>query len=79
MGRCKNNALYTGVALDVDKRIKMHNDGKGAKSVKALGLPIVLVYQEEIGTYSAALKRERQVKKLNKEQKEELVKERQSK
>lgn len=73
MVRCQNNALYTGISVDVDARVKKHNDGKGAKAVKMLGLPVELVYTEEVGTYSDALKREIAIKKLKKKDKEELV------
>ena len=73
MVRCKRNALYTGISTDVIARVKKHNAGKGAKSIKALGLPCVLVYQEEVGTYSEALKREISIKKLSKKKKELIV------
>ena len=75
MVRCKNNALYTGITVDIEKRVSKHNEGKGAKSVIMLGLPVTLVYSEEIGSYSDALKREKAVKKLKKSKKEALVKE----
>ncbi|MEA1904452.1 MAG: GIY-YIG nuclease family protein [Candidatus Hadarchaeota archaeon] len=71
--RCAHGALYTGIAIDVEARIKLHNSGKGAKAVRALGLPVKLVYQEEIGSYSEALKREAQVKRLSKAKKESLI------
>jgi len=73
MVRCKNNALYTGITVDVDARVKTHNSGKGAKAVKMLGLPVHLVYTERVGTYSDALKREREIKKLSKREKEGLL------
>ena len=71
--RCKKGALYTGITLDVDARIKQHNDGKGSKAVKALGLPVTLVYKEKVGTFSKALKKEAEVKKMSKEEKEKLI------
>ena len=73
MVRCKNNALYTGIAIDVKARVKTHNDGKGAKSVKALGLPVKLVYKEKVGTCREALKRECAIKKMKKKDKEKLI------
>ena len=73
MVRCKRGALYTGIALNVAKRVQQHNVGKGAKAVKMLGLPVVLVYQEEVGTHSEALKREYEIKKLKKKDKEKLM------
>ena len=71
--RCKRG-LYTGITLDVEARVKRHNAGKGAKSVRALGLPAFLVYTEEVGSHGKALKREIEIKKMTKKMKEELVK-----
>lgn len=71
--RCKKGALYTGITTDVLQRVNTHNSGKGAKSVVMLGLPVELVYVEEVGTYSEALRREKAVKRLKKPQKEMLV------
>ena len=50
----------------------MHNSGKGAKYTRA-HLPVKIIYQEEFATLSEALKREAQVKKFPKSQKEQLV------
>lgn len=71
--RCTNGALYTGITVDVDRRIKEHNNGKGAKAVKALGLPVKLVCSMKIGSKSKALKVEAYVKKLSKFKKEKLI------
>jgi putative endonuclease len=73
MLRCKNNALYTGIAKDVLKRLAIHQSGKGSKSLHAMGLPVTLVYTEIVGDYSSALKREHAVKKLSRIEKEKLV------
>jgi len=72
--QCANGAYYTGITADIDTRIKVHNSGKGAKCLKALGLPVKLVYSELVGNYSQALKRECQIKKLSRKKKEELIK-----
>ena len=74
MVRCQKGALYTGISKDVTHRIDMHNKGKGAKAVKMLGLPVKLVYVEEAGSHSNALKRENAIKKLTKIEKEKMVK-----
>lgn len=73
MARAGNGALYTGIAKDVAKRIAVHNQGKGSKSLRALGLPVKVVYQEIVGAFGAALKREHAIKKLTKKAKEELA------
>lgn len=74
MVRCQNKALYTGISDDVAKRVKKHNDGKGAKAVKAHGLPVALVWSQEFETKSLALKEECRIKKLTKKKKEKMVK-----
>ena len=47
--RCKDNTLYTGWTNNLEKRIEMHNSGKGAKYTKAR-LPVELVYYEQFET-----------------------------
>lgn len=71
--RCTRGALYTGMTNDVTRRVAMHNAGKGARSVKALGLPVKLKYVELCESKSAALKREHAIKRLTKIDKERLV------
>ena len=70
--RCKDNSLYTGWCVDLEKRIALHNSGKGAKYTRSKR-PCKLVYYEEIDNKSEALKREIAIKKLTKEKKEDLV------
>lgn len=71
--RCRDGALYTGITTDVDLRVKVHNSGKGSRSVVAHGTPVTLTYVEEVGSHSAALKREIEIKKMAKREKEKLV------
>lgn len=73
MLRCSKGALYTGITNDLEHRVQTHNDGKGARSVKALGLPVRLVWQEQVLDKSSALKREYQIKQLPKIRKELMV------
>ncbi len=70
--RCKDGSLYTGWTNDLEKRIKAHNDGTGAKYTKTRR-PVELVYYEEHETKVAAMKREYEIKHLPKNKKEELV------
>lgn len=70
--RCKDNTLYTGIAVDVEARLEMHRSGKGAKYTRGRG-PLELVYTEECGSHSEALKREIAVKRLTRQKKEELI------
>lgn len=70
--RCGDNTLYTGITTDVEKRFEAHQSGKGAKYTRGRG-PLELVYRETCGDHSSALKRELEIKKLTREQKEALI------
>ena len=70
--RCGDDTLYTGITNDVSARLKAHASGKGAKYTRGRG-PLELVYQEEQDSYSAALKREHQVKQLTRAQKLQMI------
>lgn len=70
---CRDNTYYTGWTTNLDKRIKAHNLGKGAKYTKARR-PVKLVYLEEYDDKSSALKREYAIKQLTRKQKEQLIK-----
>ena len=74
MLRCKDGSLYTGYTDDPQRRLAVHNGGKGAKYTRSR-LPVTLVYQEEFPEKSDALRREAAIKKLKKAQKEGLLKE----
>ena len=71
MVRCRDNSLYTGYTDDPERRLAVHNAGKGAKYTKSR-LPVQLVYREECPDKSAALKREYAIKRLTKAEKELL-------
>lgn len=71
--RCGDGTLYTGITTDVDKRFAQHASGKGAKYTRGRG-PLELLYREECGDHSAALKRELEIKALSREEKLNLIK-----
>jgi putative endonuclease len=70
--RCSDGTLYTGIAVDVEARIKVHNAGLGAKYTKPRR-PVKLLYQEELRDQSEATKREYAIKKLSRRQKLRLT------
>ena len=70
--RCGDGTLYTGSTTDVEKRLEAHRSGKGAKYTRGRA-PLELVYREECGSHSDALKRESAVKKLTRIQKEAII------
>jgi len=72
--RCKDNSLYCGQTNNLEKRINDHNDPKNNATKYTRGRrPVTIVYMEKVATVAHALKREREIKKLNKEKKELLV------
>jgi predicted GIY-YIG superfamily endonuclease len=66
--RCADGTLYCGIALDVEARLRQHREGKGAKYTRGRG-PLDLVYQEACASKGAALRREREIKRLRREAK----------
>jgi len=68
MLRCSDGSLYTGYTDDVQRRLSVHNSGKGAKYTRSR-LPVEVVYREEVPDKSAAMRREAAIKKLTRKQK----------
>tara|TARA_Y100000991_G_scaffold164288_1_gene126226 strand:+ start:593 stop:859 length:267 start_codon:yes stop_codon:yes gene_type:complete len=73
MVKCNDNSIYTGISNDLNKRLKTHAKGNGSKYIRTR-LPFKLIYKEDCQTRSKALKREIEIKKLDKKNKELLVK-----
>lgn len=69
---CADGSLYTGSARDVYQRLTAHNAGRGARYTRSHS-PVKLVYFEPHLTQSAAFKREAEIKKLPRRQKQQLV------
>ena len=69
---CSDGTLYTGYTNDLEKRIKAHNSGKGAKYTRSR-LPVCLVYFEEYETKELAQSREWHIKRLTRAKKLELI------
>lgn len=65
---CSDNSLYTGITPDIDKRMAVHASGKGSKYVKSR-MPFKLVYQEQFGNKSDALKCEMEIKSWSRREK----------
>ncbi len=69
---CGDGTFYTGWTTDLEKRVKVHNQGKGAKYTRSR-LPVKLLYSEEYSEKGEALRREAAIKKLTRRQKEMLI------
>ena len=72
MLKCSDKTYYTGYTPDVTGRLDAHNRAKGAKYTRGR-LPVELVWQKKYRTKGRAMSVEAAVKKLSREQKQELV------
>lgn len=70
--RCCDGSLYCGWTNHLEKRVKAHNEGKGAKYTKSRR-PVELVYYEEFLTKEEAMSREYTIKRLTRAEKLELI------
>lgn len=71
--RCADGTLYTGITTDTIKRVTAHNEAKtGARYTRARR-PVTLVYQAEFPDKSTASREEARIKKLSRDQKEDLL------
>ena len=64
---CADGTFYCGWTNDLDKRLKVHNQGKGAKYTKPRR-PVVLSYYEAFETKAEAMKH------MSRAEKEHLIK-----
>lgn len=70
--RCSDDTLYTGITIDLERRMAQHNSGMAARYTR-VRLPVVLVYHEEAVSRSAATRRETEIKRLSRAEKMRLV------
>lgn len=72
--RCRDDSLYTGITIDIERRLAEHNgeNGTGARYTRARR-PVTLVYQETATSRSSAARREAEIKQLKKADKESLI------
>jgi len=69
---CSDNTFYTGYTPDLEKRIKLHNNGKGAKYTRDRR-PVRLVWCKKYKYFKLAFLEEKRIKRLTRGQKERLV------
>jgi putative endonuclease len=67
-----DGTYYTGWAVNPEKRVAMHNNGRGARYTKTRR-PVRLVYIEELPDRTSAMKREIAIKKMKREGKMKLI------
>ncbi|MBM4353359.1 MAG: GIY-YIG nuclease family protein [Deltaproteobacteria bacterium] len=69
---CCDGTLYTGITNDLDKRVKAHNEGHGARYTRTRR-PVDLVYRETAESRSAATVREAVIKRMSRKRKLEMI------
>jgi putative endonuclease len=72
--RCGDGSLYSGVTVDIERRLREHGAGglRGAKYLRGRG-PLQLAYMQPFAGRSAAQSAEAAVKKMSKREKELLL------
>ena len=69
---CSDGSFYTGYTKNIETRIKLHENGKGARYTK-MHKPQKIAYLEVFDSRAQAMKREKQIKKLTHQQKLDLI------
>ena len=69
---CSDGSFYTGYATDVERRVREHDRGEGAKYTRGR-TPVELVHAERFDSKSAAMSREHEIKQLSQAEKERLI------
>ncbi|WP_339230763.1 GIY-YIG nuclease family protein [Oceanobacillus sp. FSL K6-2867] len=69
---CKDGSLYTGYTNNLDRRLSMHESGKGAKYTRGRG-PFQVVFVEQFTTKEAAMQQEYRIKQLSRTEKMLLI------
>lgn len=70
--QCADGSLYVGSTSDLESRLQRHNEGRGCHYT-TFRRPVVLVYSEELSTLTAALRREKQIKRWTAAKKHALI------
>ena len=66
--KCSDETLYTGWTTDLERRVRCHNSGKGAKYTR-VRLPVELVYWEKFEDKKEAMRRECSIKRMSRKDK----------
>ncbi|PIC56357.1 endonuclease [Sporosarcina sp. P12(2017)] len=70
---CNDGSYYAGYTNDLERRLRVHNEGKGAKYTRGR-LPVKYIYQESFETQRQAMQAEYQFKQLTRKEKEQYIK-----
>ncbi len=66
--------FYVGSTTDLLKRLYAHNNLKSGAHYTKIRRPVALKYSEKFRTYAKARAREAELKRLNRQEKIELIK-----
>ena len=69
---CSDGTLYTGWTNNLERRVKQHSNGSGAKYTRGRG-PVKLVYYEEYDEKRDAMKREYEIKRYSRKDKLKMI------
>lgn len=69
---CRDGSYYAGYTNDLERRLRVHNEGKGAKYTRGR-LPVRYVYSEIFTTKRQAMQAEYQFKTLKRSEKEQYI------
>lgn len=70
---CADKSLYVGCTNNLKKRLNAHNNLKSGAHYTKIRRPVILKYSEKFKTFSAARKREAEIKKLMRKEKLNLI------
>ena len=71
--RCSDASLYTGITVDLDRRLAEHNCGPAGAAYTRARRPVTLVYHERFASRSEAAAREYRIKQMDRKEKMELI------
>lgn len=70
--KCANGSFYTGSTIDLERRLRQHQQGKGA-NYTLKHRPVVLVYHQEFPAIQEAFRREKQIQRWSHAKKQALI------
>lgn len=72
--KCADKTLYTGITVDLNRRLTEHNDSKLGAKYTRMRRPVKLIYSKKFRNRSLASKEEVRIKNLSRKDKLELIK-----
>lgn len=70
--RCGDGSLYTGVAKDLEARVRLHETGRASRYTRS-HLPVTLVWWRRFASWGEGLREEHRIKRLRRREKEALL------